>query len=365
MKFARETAAARGGISSFLCWGKESELERLDRAAGRRRRCAVGELGVALLQSAESGVVDEIMLGCPAPGFRLITCHGGIAISAAVSEALRKMLGAEEVEASCAPPCLGGDDFAEECDRLLASCFTSTQAALILRARQGLAEKMQEIAAASTPEAKIAIIDSLLCAWPKAQALLRVWRLCLVGPRNSGKSALFNLLLGEPRALVSDQAGTTRDALEEWCDLAGYAVLLVDTAGLGNEGDALEAAAAEQSLYQAQSADIVAVVLDAGRPLNRQKAEIQPLIALHERSASNSPTAWLIVINKIDSCPQWSSEEAEALFPGMPIVAISCLDQAAVLPLRQRLVQMWGGLWQGEIAPVSAQQVARLIAMRR
>ena len=64
----------------------------------------------------------------------------------------------------------------------------------------------------------------------------------LAGPPNAGKSSLMNALLGENRVLVSDTPGTTRDTVESWLDLDGWPVRLVDTAGLRETGDAIEAA---------------------------------------------------------------------------------------------------------------------------
>ena len=69
----------------------------------------------------------------------------------------------------------------------------------------------------------------------------------LAGPPNAGKSSLMNALLGEHRAIVSDVAGTTRDSIEEWLDLDGWPVRLVDTAGLRETDDAIEAEGVRRS----------------------------------------------------------------------------------------------------------------------
>jgi len=364
MKFALETAAAKGGISAFLCWGKESELRALDRAAGRAQPLAIGDLGVAVLRGGDGAEIDEVMIGRPMSGFRILTAHGGIANAAAVAEML-KYLGGEQEAAERAPACLGRGGLEEDFNLLLPQCRTSTQAALILRARAGFVEKIRQIISAATAEAKLTIISELLQAWPKAQAILRPRRLCLAGPRNCGKSTLFNLLLGEPRALVSEYAGTTRDALAEWCDIAGFAVLLVDTAGFAADGTEVDAAAREQALSQIRAADTVAAILDATRPLSVQKEEIQPLIELRATLARGLPIVWLTLINKIDAGIVWHMPEVEALFPGAPVCAISCLESQTAHTVRQRLAELWGGIWQGEIAPVTQQQVDQLIALQR
>ena len=79
----------------------------------------------------------------------------------------------------------------------------------------------------------------------------------LAGPPNVGKSSLMNALLEENRAIVSDVPGTTRDSIEEWLDLDGYPVRLVDTAGLRDTADAVEAEGVRRAGELISSADLV------------------------------------------------------------------------------------------------------------
>lgn len=79
----------------------------------------------------------------------------------------------------------------------------------------------------------------------------------LTGPPNAGKSSLFNALLGRDRAIVTPIPGTTRDAIEADITIEGYPVRLVDTAGLRNGGDALEALGVERSHRWVNEADLV------------------------------------------------------------------------------------------------------------
>ena len=83
----------------------------------------------------------------------------------------------------------------------------------------------------------------------------------LAGPPNAGKSSLMNALLEENRAIVSDIPGTTRDTIEEWMDLGGYPIRLVDTAGLRTTGDVIEAEGVKRAEELIAQAD---VVLDLG-----------------------------------------------------------------------------------------------------
>ena len=87
----------------------------------------------------------------------------------------------------------------------------------------------------------------------------------LAGPPNAGKSSLLNALLGERRAIVSAEAGTTRDSIEEWLDIAGWPVRLVDTAGLRRTADAVEAEGVDRAEELIASADLV-VALDLDVP---------------------------------------------------------------------------------------------------
>ena len=79
----------------------------------------------------------------------------------------------------------------------------------------------------------------------------------LAGPPNVGKSSLMNALLEENRAIVSDVPGTTRDSIEEWLDLDGWPIRLVDTAGLRATGDAVEAEGVRRSEALIAQADVV------------------------------------------------------------------------------------------------------------
>ena len=79
----------------------------------------------------------------------------------------------------------------------------------------------------------------------------------LAGPPNAGKSSLMNALLEESRAIVSDVPGTTRDSIEEWLDIDGWPVRLVDTAGLHETGDAIESEGVRRAEELVAKADVV------------------------------------------------------------------------------------------------------------
>lgn len=88
----------------------------------------------------------------------------------------------------------------------------------------------------------------------------------LLGPPNAGKSSLLNALAGSERAIVTDLAGTTRDLLRETIRIDGVELTLVDTAGLREAGDAIEAEGIRRARSEVARADLALVVLDARDP---------------------------------------------------------------------------------------------------
>ena len=90
--------------------------------------------------------------------------------------------------------------------------------------------------------------------------------IAIVGPPNAGKSSLLNKLAQREAAITSPIAGTTRDVIEVAIDLAGYPVVLVDTAGLRESADAIEQEGLRRALARAEAAELRLFVFDARRP---------------------------------------------------------------------------------------------------
>ena len=88
-------------------------------------------------------------------------------------------------------------------------------------------------------------------------------RVVLCGRTNAGKSSLFNALLKEDRAIVSDIAGTTRDFIESWIDFSGIPARLFDTAGLRETDDVIEAIGVERTKDLSEDADLILYLVDA------------------------------------------------------------------------------------------------------
>ena len=108
-------------------------------------------------------------------------------------------------------------------------------------------------------------IDGLIATSHEGRILREGALVVLAGAPNAGKSSLMNALLGESRAIVSSAAGTTRDTIEEGLDIDGWPVRLVDTAGLRETADAVEAEGVSRAESLIAKADVV-IALDCDIP---------------------------------------------------------------------------------------------------
>jgi tRNA modification GTPase len=124
----------------------------------------------------------------------------------------------------------------------------------------------------------LARVTDLLCAARRGRLVREGLQVAIVGRPNVGKSSLFNALVGTARAIVTDVPGTTRDLVTEMIDLDGLRVTLVDTAGLRNTDDVVEAEGVARSRAAVSVADLVLVVVDedAGEPVELAGSRYAP-----------------------------------------------------------------------------------------
>jgi tRNA modification GTPase len=328
--------------------------------------------------------LDEAMLAVLRPPHSFtaeemveITCHGGAASAGAVLEA---------VLASGARPARPGEfslraflngriDLAQAeavCDIINAKTGAAARAALE-RLSGGLSRKVAAVReslldAAALVESMIdfpeedippadsrALVQKIDLTESQVKQLLKGSRAALVlkdgarvviaGKPNVGKSSLFNMLLKEEKAIVTETPGTTRDVLEGWIDVRGIPIRLFDTAGLRDTLDKIEAHGISRARGKLEQADLVLLVLDGTAQIT---GEDETLIA------ETGKYARLVLVNKCDG-PQYSNNKFDQSW-----LRISAVTEEGLSELEKSLVSKLTdgqGIDPGAAAAANARQV--------
>ncbi len=179
------------------------------------------------------------------------------------------------------------------------------------------------------------IVEKLLRSAQNGRILKEGIRVVLCGKPNVGKSSLLNVLLKQPRAIVTDIAGTTRDVLEETAQIEGIPFQLVDTAGILEPRDLIEEEAVKRSHLYIESADLILLILDMSAPLSDEDMILIEKI-------KDSPV--VVVLNKCDLKPAMDEKEVEAILKGKKIIKVSAGKKLFIDVLESAIVQQ---VWQG------------------
>ncbi len=147
----------------------------------------------------------------------------------------------------------------------------------------------------NTLAAQEGALDTLLAACGRGKLLREGVPCAIVGRPNAGKSSLLNAMLGWERAIVTDIPGTTRDTVEERCELGGVPLRLIDTAGLRDTADPVEKLGVERSRKAMEEAGLILVLIDSSRPAGEED------FALLQKAVSLAPA--ILVWTKGDLPP--------------------------------------------------------------
>ncbi|MFH2202203.1 MAG: tRNA uridine-5-carboxymethylaminomethyl(34) synthesis GTPase MnmE [Elusimicrobiota bacterium] len=187
-------------------------------------------------------------------------------------------------------------------------------------------------------------------------------RIAIVGRPNAGKSTLLNALLGRERAIVSARPGTTRDTIEESAEIAGYAAVLVDTAGLlARAKNAVEREGQRRTRRELERADLALWVLDRTVKPGR-RAEVLRDLSARTRTSERGAIA---VLNKCDREP--AGLTPRHIGGGVPALEISARTGAGLPELVRsirRALENGGGAEQDEVLVASERHYALLCAAR-
>ena len=193
-------------------------------------------------------------------------------------------------------------------------------------------------------------LDHLLATAEQGRILREGIRTVICGPPNAGKSSLLNGLLGFDRAIVSDLAGTTRDTIEEFINLKGIPLRLIDTAGIREGAEAIEREGIQRTRAQIAGAELILHVVDAHESRDMVE-EIQPV-----------PGARFVrVLNKED-LPR------HADWLGVDGYPVSCIEPESIEAFREHLHEMLTagtGLATASLTAINARHQACLKRARR
>ncbi|AKP64537.1 tRNA modification GTPase TrmE [Levilactobacillus koreensis JCM 16448] len=175
-------------------------------------------------------------------------------------------------------------------------------------------------------------IKALLATAKQGKVLREGLATAIVGRPNVGKSSLLNHLLHEDKAIVTDVAGTTRDVIEEYVNVKGVPLKLIDTAGIRDTTDKVEKIGVERSRKAINTADLVMLVLNASEALT---AEDEALLK------ATADTQRILILNKTDLPMKLDLDAVKAAAGDSPIIETSILQSTGMDQLEGTIAHLF------------------------
>ncbi len=160
----------------------------------------------------------------------------------------------------------------------------------------------------------LAGLEALIVSADRGKIFLDGISVVILGRPNVGKSSLLNALLQEDRAIVTAAPGTTRDTIEEYLNIKGMPVRIIDTAGIREDAEAVEEIGILRARQKLEQADLVLLLVDAS---------VGPTDEDHGLYESMKERPLLLVVNKIDIAFDLDLNTYKDFFPGSAIAAVS------------------------------------------
>lgn len=154
----------------------------------------------------------------------------------------------------------------------------------------------------------------------------------IIGRPNAGKSSLLNAILKEDRAIVTEYEGTTRDTIEEFVNINGIPLKLVDTAGIRDAKDEVEKIGIAKSKEIAKDADLIIAIFDASKDLGKEDLEILELIKNKKA---------IILLNKTDLKEKINENDQKIKETGATVIKISALKKEGIENLYDEITKMF------------------------
>ncbi len=180
-------------------------------------------------------------------------------------------------------------------------------------------------------------IENLLSTADRGRILRDGLNTVILGKPNVGKSSLLNAVLRENRAIVTDIPGTTRDIIEEYVNIDGIPLKIVDTAGIRNTEDIVEKIGVNKAKETVEKADLIIAVFDNSRELSEEDYEIIDLI---------SDKKSIILLNKTDLPSKYTEDHLKSLVNNKEIITTSITSGIGVDVLEKYIKEMF---YSGEV----------------
>lgn len=189
-------------------------------------------------------------------------------------------------------------------------------------------------------------IEKLLQMAKQGKILREGISTAIIGRPNVGKSSLLNTLVQENKAIVTDIPGTTRDVIEEYVNIRGVPLRLIDTAGIRETEDVVEKIGVERSRQALKEADLILLVLNNNETLSDQDRQLFELV---------NDLELIVLINKTDLEDKLDRDEVEQLANGHPIVSTSLIEEQGIDDLEEAIASLFfaGQLESDDISYVS------------
>ncbi|MCD2247947.1 tRNA uridine-5-carboxymethylaminomethyl(34) synthesis GTPase MnmE [Listeria swaminathanii] len=191
-----------------------------------------------------------------------------------------------------------------------------------------------------------ASVEQLLQTASQGKILREGLATAIIGRPNVGKSSLLNQLIQEEKAIVTDIAGTTRDIIEEYVNVRGVPLRLIDTAGIRETEDIVEKIGVERSRKALADADFILLVLNQNEELTVEDE------ALFEAASGHN---YVVVLNKTDLETKLDIEKVREIAGGNPIVATSLVNDEGLEALEEAIKTLFfaGDIDAGDATYVS------------
>lgn len=178
-------------------------------------------------------------------------------------------------------------------------------------------------------------IDEMIQSSDAGKILREGLNTVIIGKPNVGKSSLLNALLEENRAIVTDIPGTTRDVIEEYLNIRGIPINIIDTAGIRETTDTVERIGVERTREYFNKADLIIFILDSSDELSREDEEIFKLV---------KDKKTIVIINKVDLPSKLDINSIKNHIEGRKLLEVSVKTGRGIDELKDEIYNLvYGG----------------------